>query len=93
MRSDDASSRLTWLLRGQLLTTVLALGALVVVIIVLLEIPGAIQTSRRDARADNCYLLRGLALSAAPPSRKPAVKAYFAKTPLANCDAYAQSLK
>lgn len=92
MREDDLR-KIKRLFIAQLLTAIVAIGALVVAVASFDAKAAAIQTSRRNAREDNCYLLRGLAVAAAPDNQLAEVHAYFHKTPLHNCDAYARSLK
>jgi hypothetical protein len=72
----------------ELLTFVIATAALIIAIVGLLELPG----SRRDSARDSCYLLRGLVLTATAPGQQAAVDRYIARTPLHDCNQYAQRL-
>lgn len=77
-----------WLAAVQIVINVIAVAALTIAIIGLLELPG----SRRDSARDSCRLLRGLVLTATPPERTGAVDGYIARTPLHDCSEYARSL-
>ena len=77
--------RIKALVAGQILTMTVA-------IVSLDAKAAAIQTSRRDSRLDSCFLLRGLAYAAAPPTRHAELQAYLNRTELRNCPAYARHL-
>jgi hypothetical protein len=53
---------------------------------------GDVTTSRRDAAADSCHLLRGLVLAGSThdPQDRAAERAYINRTPLRDCRAYAR---
>lgn len=77
-----------WVGIVQILINVIAIAALAIAIVGLLELPG----SRRDSARDSCQLIKGLVYSAAPPSRLASVNSYVAGTPLHDCRAYARKL-
>lgn len=92
MRATDLQ-KIRRLVITQIVTGIVAIAAFTIAITNLNETTATIQTSRQDARRDNCYLLRRLVQTAAPPGRQKAVHTYLASSQLANCDAYARSLK
>lgn len=78
----------TWLLGTiQAITGLAAVAALIITLV-------AIQTSRTDAARDSCHLLRGLVRAATSnaPRQRAAALAYVSRTPLRNCNRYAQDI-
>lgn len=73
---------------AQIVTSLVAIAALIVAIMGLVDV----TNSRRDSARDSCLLLRGLVLKATTPSRAAAVHAYIANTPLRDCDNYAMTV-
>lgn len=73
-------------------SSVIATGALILAVILLITLPGDITDSRRSSARDSCKLLLGLANAATPPARRPALDAYIASTPLHDCGSYARKL-
>lgn len=85
MRGIDIRKLIVALGVVQILTMLIALGAIVAAVILTTN---GIQTSRRDGRVDSCYLIRGIALKATPPARYQTVLKYLNGTELGNCDSY-----
>lgn len=77
------------LIAGQIVTMIVALGALTIGVSNLSAKADAIQTSRVDSKEDSCHFIKGLAYTAAGPAGQANVTAYIAKTPLVNCVKYA----
>lgn len=48
-----------------------------------------INDARRTGRLEDCYLLRGLVANATPPGQQAAAAAFLARTPLRDCQEYA----
>jgi hypothetical protein len=89
-KTDRQKIRL--LVGSNLLVGLTAIGALILVVISFLRFPGQQAALRARAAEDTCYLLRGLVLSATPPSESSRAKTYIDSTPLRNCHTYGQKL-
>lgn len=79
---------------GKTLRILWTATAVIATVALALAITGLIDqtANRRDSAHDSCELLRGLVLTAAPAARQAAVKAYIARTPLRNCNQYADRI-
>lgn len=92
MTTPERIRRRQWSLIGLLgLTATLAVAALAIALATNHATTIKANQERIQARYSNCVLLRRIVLVATPPGRQARAQAFLARTPLANCNQYANT--